>query len=124
MEKVLQILAVFVLMMLVIQRFIRGKEGAYRAYDYLTRLRPPLAAEIGRRMLKAVFEEGLQEVSLEDEARHLTFSYHAAGSLTIYWRKKEKQWLAAPLNCTAMALDPVDGRLYLEADGYLFVYGC
>jgi hypothetical protein len=33
------------------------------------------------------------------------------------------QWLSAPLNCTGMALDPLDGKLYLEAGGYLFVYG-
>jgi hypothetical protein len=59
-----------------------------------------------------------------DEARQLRFAYKAEGSLTIYWRAKEMQWLAAPLDCTAMALDPEDGRLYLEAGGYLFVYGC
>lgn len=123
MEKVLQIVAVFVLLALVIHRFIRGREAVYQPYDYITRLRPPLAAAISERLLKAVFEEGDHDAILADEARQLDFAYSAAGSLTIYWRTKEMQWLAAPLNCTAMAVDPEDGRLYLEAEGYWFVYG-
>ncbi|HEY4336053.1 MAG TPA: hypothetical protein VGM89_09150 [Puia sp.] len=123
MEKILQILAVFVLMMLIIQRFIRGREAQYQSYNYLTRLRPPLTVELGQRLVTAVFEAESGDSVLADEARQLVFSYHAAGSLTIHWREKERQWLAAPLNCTGMALDPVDGRLYLEAEGFLFVYG-
>jgi hypothetical protein len=123
MEKVLQIVAVFVLMMLIIQRFIRGREQAYQPYDYLTRLTPPLAAEISWRLSTAVIEAGQVNAFLVDEARELRFSYNAAGSLTIHRQKKEMQWLAAPLDCTAMSLDPEDGLLYLEAGGYLFVYG-
>jgi hypothetical protein len=127
-EKILQILAVFVLMMLIIHRFIRGRETAYRPYNYLTRLRPPLAAEISQRLLTAAVAAGQTDAMLMDEARQLLFSYHSAGSLTIHRRRedhrlREMQWLAAPLNCTGMALDPEDGRLYLEAEGYLFVYG-
>lgn len=123
MEKVLQILAVFVLLALVIHRVIKGREPVYRPYDYLTRLRPPLNLEVSLRMVTAAFGEEPGNAVLADEARQLDFAYHAEGSLTIYWRKKEMQWLAAPLDCTAMGLDPVDGRLYLEAGGYLFVYG-
>jgi len=123
MEKVLQILAVFVLLALVIHRVIKGREPVYRPYDYLTRLRSPPGMEVSQRMVMAVFEGEPGDAVLTDETRQLDFAYHADGSLTIYWRKKEMQWLAAPLNCTAMALDPVDGRLYLEAGGYLFVYG-
>jgi hypothetical protein len=123
MEKVLQILAVFVLLALVIHRMIKGRDPVYRPYDYLTRLRPPLNLEVSLRMVTAVIGEEPGNAVLADEARQLDFAYHAEGSLTIYWRKKEMQWLAAPLDCTAMGLDPVDGRLYLEAGGYLFVYG-
>jgi hypothetical protein len=123
MEKVLQILAVFVLLALVIHRFIRGREPAYQPFDYLTRLRPPLAAAISDRLLRAVMGSAEGDVILADEARQLEFLYSAAGSLTIYWRTKEMQWLAAPLNCTAMGIDPEEGRLYLEAEGYWFVYG-
>jgi hypothetical protein len=123
MEKVLQILAVFVLLAFVIHRVIKGREPAYRPYDYLTRLRPPLALELNQRLITAVFEGEPGNAVLADEVRQLDFAYHAEGSLTIFWRKKEMQWLAAPLNCTAMGLDPVDGRLYLEAGGYIFLYG-
>ena len=127
MEKILQIVAVFVVMALVIHRFIRGKEPAYRPYNYLTRLKPPVAAEVGQRLVAAVFDEGV-DAFLVDETRQLSFTYGATGSLTIHRRRaegqlKEMQWLAAPLNCTGMALDPQEGRLYLEAEGYLFVYG-
>ena len=123
MEKVLQILAVFVLLALVIHRMIRGREPVYLPYEYLTRLRPPLVEGISLRLVKAIIEDGGQDVVLADEVRQLDFLYRAEGSLTIYWRTREMQWLAAPLNCTAMALDPEDGRLYLEAEGYWFVYG-
>jgi hypothetical protein len=146
MEKVLQIIAVFGLLMFIINRFIRGREPRYRQYDYLTRLRPPLAPEVQQRLISAVVREGMFGVGKEavfgegkegvpgqvdawifDETRQLLFCYSAAGSLTIYRRKeegafKEMQSLAAPLNSSAMALDPGDGRLYLEAAGYLFVY--
>jgi hypothetical protein len=123
MEKVLQILAVFVLLALVVHRFIRGREPVYQPFDYLTRLKPPLAAAISVRLLRAVMGSAEGDVILTDEARQLEFLYGAAGSLTIYWRTKEMQWLAAPLNCTAMGIDPEEGRLYLEAEGYWFVYG-
>jgi len=123
MEKVLQILAVFVLLALVVHRMIKGREPVYQPFDYLTRLKPPLAAAISDRLLRAVMESAEREVILADEARQLEFLYSAAGSLTIYWRTKEMQWLAAPLNCTAVAIDPEEGRLYLEAEGYWFVYG-
>ncbi|GGA89642.1 hypothetical protein [Puia dinghuensis] len=134
MEKVLQIVAVFALMMLIINRFIKGREPRYRPYNYLTRLKPPLLAEVGQRLVTAVFGVGIAGVAgqvdayLLDEARQLLFCYSAVGSLTIYRRKeeggyREMQALAAPLDCTGMALDTEDGRLYLEAGGYLFVYG-
>ena len=102
---------------------IKGREPQYQPYNYLTRLRAPLAVEVGQRLVTALFEAETADAVLPDEVRQLVFSYHAVGSLTIYWREKEMQWLAAPLNCTGMALDPVDGRLYLEAEGTLFVYG-
>jgi len=128
MEKVLQIIAVFVLMTLIIHRMIRGREPRFRQYNYLTRLKPPLVAEIAQRLVTAVFEAGQADAIVIDEARQLLFSYSAVGSLTIHQRKeegqlKEMQWLAAPLDCTGMALDPVEGKLYLEASGFLFVYG-
>jgi hypothetical protein len=127
MEKILQILAVFVLMTLIIHRFIKGREPRYQPYNYLARLKPPLIAAIGQRLVTAVFEAGQTDALLVDEARQLLFAYNATGSLKIYRRKgeehvKEMQWLAAPLNCTGMALDPEEGKLYLEAEGSLFVY--
>jgi len=100
---------------------IKGREPAYQPYNYLTRLRAPLVLEAGQRLVAAIFET--EDAVLQDEERQLSFSYHAVGSLTVYWREKEMQWLAAPLNCTSMVLDPVDGRLYLEAAGFVFVYG-
>ena len=122
MEKVLQIVAVFVLMMLIIQRFIRGREPAYRPFNYLTRMKPPLAVEVAQRLVQGGLEAGQTDAFIVDESRRLLFSYNVAGSLTIHWQKREMQWLAAPPNCTAMMLDPEEGRLYLEAEGFLFVY--
>ena len=107
MEKILQILAVFVLLALVIHRMIKGREPRYQPYNYLTRLKPPVGAGVGERLVMAVFEVESGDAVLQDEARQLHFLYKAEGSLIIHWLGKEMQWLAAPLNCTGMALDPV-----------------
>ena len=136
MEKILQILAVFVILMLVITRFIRGREPRYRPYDYLLRRKPPLPPEVEQRLVAAVFAPGngrypvnmTADAFLFDEVNRLLFCYSAEGALTIFKeqtaeRYKEMQSLAVPLNCTAMALDPDDGKLYFEASGFLFVYG-
>jgi hypothetical protein len=139
MEKVLQILVVFGLLMLVVSWFYREREPGFRPYDYLRRVRPPLPVGVEERLIAAVFgvEEGREmgpgvevdaDAFLSDEARRLLFCYSVAGRLVIYRQRskggyKQVQELAAPLDCTAMALDPEDGRLYFEVSGYLFVYG-
>lgn len=123
MDKVLQILVVFGLILLVIYRFIRGREPSYRPYEFVARLRPPLSPEVQQRLVTAEAGEGYQ---LEMDT--LLFYYRAEGSLTIYRRRqqgrgRQVQELAVPVDCTAMAMDPVENKLYFEADGYLFVYG-
>jgi len=134
MEKIFRILVVFVLLMVIISRFIRGREPAYRSYGYLTRRKPPLPAAIEQRLIPAVFGSpeypvgGDADAFLFDAASDLLFCYSSKGSLTIFRRRaedtyKEMQWLAVPLNCTALALDPQESRLYFEAEGSLFVYG-
>jgi hypothetical protein len=140
MEKVLQILVVFGLLMLVVSRFYREREPRFRPYDYLNRLKPPLPVGVEERLIAAVFgvEEGQERAGLDvevdadaflsDEDRRLLFCYSVVGRLVIYRQGskggyKQVQELAAPLDCTAMALDPEDGRLYFEVSGYLFVYG-
>ena len=146
MEKIFRILIVFVLLMVIIYRFVRGREPGYRPYGYLTRRKPPLPPEIEQRLLPAVFGSkgglsdepeggsshypvgGDADAFLFDAASDLLFCYSSKGSLTIFRRRaeetyKEMQWLAVPLNCTALALDPLESRLYFEAEGSLFVYG-
>jgi hypothetical protein len=140
MEKVLQILIVFALLMLVVSRFFREREPRFRPYDYLNRLRPPLPAAVEQRLIAAVFgaEEAVEWVKpgvdghadavLFDADSRLLFSYSVVGRLVIYRRGakgkyRQVQELAAPLDCTAMALDPEDGKLYFESNDYLFVYG-
>ncbi len=151
MEKIFRILVVFVLLMVIIYRFIRGREPAYRSYGYLTRRKPPLPEVIEQRLIPAVFRAsggspadgslvgsgagsseypvgGDADAFLFDEAANILFCYSSKGSLTIFRRRaeetyKEMQWFAAPLNCTGLALDPLESRLYFEVEGSLFVYG-
>ena len=134
MEKIFRILVVFVLLMVIVSRFIRGKEPAYRSYGYITRGKPPLPAATEQRLIPAVFGSaeypvgGDADAFLFDAASNLLFCYSSKGSLTIFRRRaeetyKEMQWLAVPLNCTGLALDPVESRLYFEVEGSLFVYG-
>lgn len=138
MEKVLQILIVFALLMLVVSWFIREREPRFRPYDYLNRVKPPLPAGVEQRLIAAVFvpEAGQERFSLQADAdavlsdadSRLLFCYSVVGKLVIYRQGakgdyKQVQELAAPLDCTALALDPTDGKLYFEASGYLFVYG-
>ena len=131
MDKIFQILAVFVLLMLLISRFIKGKEPRYRPYDYIKRMKPPLPPGVEERLRMGVagspeeLAEGRVDLFVTDE--RLVFCYSAEGRLTIYRREgdeyKQKQELPVPLDCVAMALDPSDGKLYFEAGGFIFLYG-
>lgn len=125
MDKVLQILIVFGLVILLIQRFIKGKVAPYIPYDFIMRLRPPLSVEVERRLIPADPVDG---DGFEITRGELLFYYQATGSLTIYRRRpqrrnKELQELAVPVDCTAMAMDPTENKIYFEAGGYIFVYG-
>lgn len=122
-------------MMLIIRRFIRGREPRFHPYDYIVRIKPPLASVIAQRLVPAVFtlpedrgrypvEGGVDAILLYD-AGGLVFCYSAVGRLTIFRQQplRQLQELAVPLDCTAIAFDPADERLYFEAEGSLLVYG-
>ena len=120
MDKIFQIVIVFGLILLFVYRMIRGREPSFRPYEFIIRLRAPLPAEVEQRVLPA------EDNRLEKD--DLLFDYRAEGSLTIYrqrkqGRNKQLQELAVPIDCTAMAIDPIENRLYFEAGGYWFVYG-
>lgn len=138
MDKIFRLGIVSLLLVLLIARFIRGRGKPYRSYDYLERLKPPLREEIAERLRPAVAGapdsveeqavEGSVDAFLYDEQSELLFCYSAVGRLTILRRSgrgryRPVQELSVPLNCTAMALDAQDGKLYFEAGGYWFVYG-
>jgi hypothetical protein len=125
MDKVIQILIVFGLVVLLIYRFIRGKGPHYLPYDFILRLRGPLGAEVEARLIVADRVDGEGFEASRDE---LLFCYRSTGSLTIYRRNQEggarqMQELAVPADCAAMAVDPVENKIYFEAGGYWFVYG-
>lgn len=131
MEKVLQILAVFILLELVISRSIKGREPRYRPYDYIRRLKPPLPPDIEGRLIAAMpgAPEGLADtgVDLFIAYEELVFCYNDEGRLIIYRhdgdRYRQRQELPVPLDSIAMAFDAVEEQLYFEAGGFLFVYG-
>lgn len=138
MDKIFRIGIVSLLLLLLIARFIRGRKAPYRLYDYLARLQPPLREEIAGRLRPAITGapedldedavEGSVEAYLYDETNELLFCYSTTGKLTILRRSGKNQYrqmqeLPVPLDGTSMALDPQDGKLYVEARGYWFVYG-
>ena len=137
MEKVLQIVLVAALLMLVIWRSIRGREERFRRWSYLTRLREPLHESIRERLLTGIFGPDGDRVSygvpedadayLSDEERKILLCYRVDGKLTIYqtgprgW-KREFQEMPAPMDCTGLAWDPEERKIYLEEGGYWYVY--
>jgi hypothetical protein len=135
MDKIFQILAVFALMMLIVRRFIKGREPRFHPYDYVSRIKPPLPPAVVERLVSAVFVlpedrgrypvEGGVDAFLLYPAGGVVFCYSAVGRLTIFRQVplRQLQEFAAPLDCTAIAFDPVDERLYFEVGGSLFVYG-
>ena len=138
MDKIFQILAVFALLMLIVRRFIKGREPRFHPYDYIDRFKPPLATDTAQRLVPATFAsledrvrypvEGEVDAFLFDEAGGLLFCYSAVGRLTIFRQlpgevSRQVQELPVPLDCTAIAFDPADGKLYFEAGGFIFVYG-
>jgi hypothetical protein len=137
MDRVLQILAVFVLLMLLIWRSIRGREEQFRRFSYLARVQPPLAAEVIERLVSGVFGvvEGQGsyvvpdrvDAVLWDEESRMVLLYWLDGKLTINrrmagGRNRELQELAVPMDCTGMAWDPQERKIYLEEGGDWFVY--
>lgn len=132
MDRIFQILAVLVLLTLLVSRFIKGQEARFLPYDHIGRFRPPLPPGVEERLIMAIAggPERLAAGRVDMYIAHdgLIFCYNAEGRLTIYAqegnRSRQKQELPAPLECTAMAIDPDDGKLYLEAGGYIFVLGC
>src|SRR5580658_9346062 len=129
MDKVLQILAVFALLMLLIWRSIRGREDRFRRFSYMARVRPPLSEEVRHRLVVGIFgqagvrealgETNEAEAFLWDEESRMLLLYWRDGKLTIYrrmggGRNREMQELAVPMDCTGMGWDPVERKIYVE----------
>jgi hypothetical protein len=138
MEKVLQILAVFALLVLLIWRSIRGREDRFRRFSYVARVRPPLSEEVRHRLVDGIFgaageRQALKvpdeaEAFLWDEESRMLLLYWRDGKLAIYrrmagGRSRELQELAVPMDCSGIAWDPGERRIYLEEDGDWFIYG-
>jgi hypothetical protein len=142
MEKILQILAVTGLLMLLIWRGIRGRDERFRRFSYMARVRPPLAEEVMERLVIGITKRSevhgaggeAYGVPLEadaflwDEDSRMVLLYRLDGRLTINrrmagGRNRELQELAVPMDCTSMAWDPQERKIYLEEDGDWFVYG-
>ena len=138
MEKILQILAVFALLMLVVSRFIRERDSTFRRFGFLGRLKGGLQGGGEGGLMEGVFGPAEErqwlgvpdgvDAFLFDEGSRLLFCYTAEGRLTIYRRlaggvKRELQELSVPLDCSAMWWNPQDGKIFLEEGGEWFVYG-
>ncbi|HTR28866.1 MAG TPA: hypothetical protein VMH27_06335 [Puia sp.] len=151
MEKILQILAVFGLLMLLIWRSMRAREERFRRFSFLGRVKAELEEQVGGRMINGVFREtgrtddpeaaaagrgdseriGVPDNAdgwLSDEEGRLVMSYSREGKLTIGRRTsgshiKELQEMSVPMDCTGLGWDPVERRIYLKESADWFVYG-
>ena len=136
MEKILQILAVFALLMLAVTRFIRERDSTFRRFGFLGRSKVGLRGD--GELIEGVFGPAEErerlgvpdgaDAFLFDEESRLLFCYTVEGRLTIYRRlaggvKRELQELSVPLDCSAMWWSPQDRKIFLEEGGEWFVYG-
>jgi hypothetical protein len=138
MDKVLQILAVFALLMLFIWRSIRGREDRFRRFSFLGRVRSPLSEGVRQRLVGGVFgtDPRREAFGVPEEAAAFVWD-EESGVLLVYWRdgklvihrrmaggrNRELQELAVPLDCSGIGWDPEERRIYLEEEGDFFVYG-
>jgi hypothetical protein len=151
MEKVLQILAVFGLLLLLIWRSMRAREERFRRFSFLGRIKAELDEQVNSRMVVGVFRETDRSEDVEaqdkargdrerigvpdnadgwlwDEDRRLVMSYSKEGKLAISRRmsgehNKELQEMSVPMDCTGLGWDPLERRIYLKESGDWFVYG-
>jgi len=138
MEKILQILTVFGLLMFVVARFIREREEKFRRFGFLGRLKGGLPEDKRGDLTEGIFGPADErerlgvpddvDAFLFDEESRLLFCYTVEGRLTIYRRlaggvKRELQELSAPLDCSAMWWDPQGRKIFLEEEEEWFVYG-
>ncbi len=120
--------------MLLIWRGIRERDEQFRRFSYLARVRPPLEAEVTERLVNGVFGAEAYGIPVDtdafllDEDSRMLLLYRLDGKLTINrrmagGRNRELQELAVPMDCTGLAWDPQERKIYLEEDGDWFVYG-
>ena len=135
MVKIFQLLTVFILLMLIVTWFFRSRDFAFREYIFSHRARYPLSPDIRRRLLSVVVMPRVGEGSTEAEQRtpHLIDEETGlifrcgpdeAGTLEIVRGETGEimQSLAAPTGITLMALDPEDKKLYIESEGFIYVF--
>ena len=87
MEKVLQILAVFALLMLFIWRSIRGREDRFRRFSFLGRVRSPLSEGVRQRLVEGVFgtDARREAFGVPEEAEAFLLDEESR-MLLVYWR--------------------------------------
>ncbi len=117
MEKIFQILAVFVLLMLVITRFIRDREFKFREYIFLRRIRYPLPADISQRLLRSWLDPDAAPLPATDRENSLVFRRRpdATGVLEIV---DEENAVVVSL----LEIDPFDALLF--DPGTRLIYCC
>jgi hypothetical protein len=107
MEKIFQILAVFVLLMLVITRFVRSREFKFREYIFLRRISHSLPPDISRRLLTTLLSPFAAPSPAADRENGLVFQRapDTTGGLEIV---DEGKGLVVAL----LEIDPVDALLF------------
>ncbi|HEY4064085.1 MAG TPA: hypothetical protein VGM30_19395 [Puia sp.] len=114
MEKIFQILVVFALIMVLVTRFIRGKEQKFREYSFFGRFSFPMSGDLYRELLSVPMGMGEGMVAAADPENRLLFRPGPENSLVIADERTGEPVASVALEESADALlfDPMTRLLY------------
>lgn len=123
MEKIIKILIVFLLLTLLIIRYIRSRERKFREYVFSHRIPETPPTEDEAELLASVIShQGIATIT--DAAAGVEYNYTIDGALTIYRHGSLKalQRLEAPADAYYLTVDPIKEEIRLHHEGEIYIY--
>lgn len=123
MEKIFKILVVFILLTLLIHKFIRGRTRKFREYVFSHRIPETPPTEDEAELLASVIShQGIATIT--DAAAGVEYNYTVDGILSIYRQGSLKilQRLEVPADAYYLTVDPINEEIRLHHEEEIYIY--
>jgi len=123
MEKIFKILIVFILLTLLIHKYIRGRGRKFREYIFSHRIPESPPTEDEAELLASIIShQGIATIT--DAAAGVEYNYTVDGILSIYRQGSLKilQRLEVPADAYYLTVDPIKEEIHLHHEGEICIY--